>query len=370
MMKKKQVQMIFIDETRRKHRIIGCVFAILIIFVISLTFLWIYLNKNKSQYVKYTEKSNLDYKVYLKENQFFENKYLEKDNQYVSNLIDYIKADFDYNLKVEEKYIDYKYSYLIAADVTVKDKKTNKNLYHYTEELEKSDYETSHNISQVKLKRSLEIDYNKYNNLIRKFHNLYELSDTESTLNISMYVTVLGNCEDIKDPNKKSIITLSIPLTTKTIAIDMKYALVDENDVKLMKCDDLETDGVLYLITSIGVTFIDLIILVILIKYIVSSRTAQTIYDRELKKILNSYRSYIQKINNNFSLRGYQVLKVDTFTDMLEIRDTINEPILMVESSRRTGVFFIIPSKTKILYTFSLKVNDIKKKLEEEDEEF
>ena len=62
------------------------------------------------------------------------------------------------------------------------------------------------------------------------------------------------------------------------------------------------------------------------------------------------------------------MLKVDTFNDMLEIRDTIQEPILMVENNKNC-TYFLIPSKTKILYSYRLKVNAIKveaeKKLEE-----
>ena len=68
-------------------------------------------------------------------------------------------------------------------------------------------------------------------------------------------------------------------------------------------------------------------------------------------------------VNNDFDLDGYQVLKVDTFTDMLEIRDTIQEPVLMAENKTKTGVYFLIPSKTKILYLYGLKVSEIKKQM-------
>ena len=47
-----------------------------------------------------------------------------------------------------------------------------------------------------------------------------------------------------------------------------------------------------------------------------------------------------------------------------EIRDTIQQPILMVESKQKNGVHFIIPSNTKILYTYSLKEEEIRKEME------
>ena len=56
---------------------------------------------------------------------------------------------------------------------------------------------------------------------------------------------------------------------------------------------------------------------------------------------------------------------------MLEIRDTIRQPILMKENSEKTSAYFVIPSNTKILYVYRLKAT-IKKeaqKTEKEDKE-
>ena len=96
--------------------------------------------------------------------------------------------------------------------------------------------------------------------------------------------------------------------------------------------------------------------------YIRNSRSARTVYEIELKKILNNYRSYIQKVNSKFDLTGYQALKVDNFTDMLEIRDTTSQPILMVENSTKGGAYFIIPTSSKILYVYSIKISDYENK--------
>ena len=46
---------------------------------------------------------------------------------------------------------------------------------------------------------------------------------------------------------------------------------------------------------------------------------------------------------------------------MLEIRDTVKQPILMKENNNKTGTYFVIPSNTKILYVYRLKVSDIRK---------
>ena len=178
-----------------------------------------------------------------------------------------------------------------------------------------------------------------------------------------MYVSAVGICEDLKDNTTDSVISLVIPLTTKTVAIDIEYDLLDEATEKFLSCKKTDYVYYSYLTTSIVFLLLNLFLTIILIKYVMITRTAESIYDRELKKILNNYKSYIQKINNIFDLDGYQVLQVDTFIEMLEIRDTIQEPILMVENKSEKGVYFLIPSKTKILYVYVLNVADIKKNM-------
>ena len=47
-----------------------------------------------------------------------------------------------------------------------------------------------------------------------------------------------------------------------------------------------------------------------------------------------------------------------TFNEMLGIRDTIQSPILMSENRDETMTKFLIPTNTKILYTFIIKVEN------------
>jgi hypothetical protein len=52
------------------------------------------LKESKLSVVACSENSNVDYKVYLKENKFYEKDYLEKDNQYIASLINKIETKF------------------------------------------------------------------------------------------------------------------------------------------------------------------------------------------------------------------------------------------------------------------------------------
>ena len=97
-MKKSQANNILENQTKRRNVLLSLIFIIIIVSIITLSFFLMYFNKNKKQYINYNEKSNVDYNVFLKDNDFFEDKYLRKGNQYIASLIDYINVDFNYRI--------------------------------------------------------------------------------------------------------------------------------------------------------------------------------------------------------------------------------------------------------------------------------
>lgn len=360
-MKKNTINEILIKQTKRRNKVISMIFLIILISFISIFCLLSYVNKNKDYYITYSEKSNIDYKVFLKNNDFFSDDYLGPNKRYIANLIDYITAKFNYQLNFSDtEELEYKYSYQIDALVDVKLKDTEQSMYNKTitliDKKEKITNEKNTNIEET-----INIDYNYFNDLIKKFVSMYDLNGIESTLTINMYVNVTGECEKItKNSENESIISLSIPLTTDTIAIDLSDNLVDtENNV--MQCKNKFNNSYLFLFFGIIFLIIDFGLIIYTISYELKTRTAENIYDKELKKILNNYGSYIQNLESDFDFTDYQILKLNNFTDMLEIRDTIRSPILMKENTEKNEAYFAIPSNTKILYLYKLMVSDIKR---------
>ena len=112
----------------RKDTIMKMYMIAIIGIIIGFIFIVFYLKESKLSVVAFSENSNVDYKVYLKENKFYEKDYLEKDNQYIASLIDKVEANFKYNMDIPSKF-DYVYGYKIVAEVEVidvtNDNKTN-----------------------------------------------------------------------------------------------------------------------------------------------------------------------------------------------------------------------------------------------------
>ena len=328
----------------------------ILVFIGAIFCLGRYLIANMDYYIVYSEKSDIDYKVYLKENDYFKNKYLGKNTKYIASIIDYINTDFSYELSFPDSKIKYNYLYKVMAELKVKDKDDDVTYYEYAEELFNSGaLEKQGNII---INEKIDVDYNKYNDLISGFVDVFDLDRSESTLKITMKVMLLDNeNEYLNELNDKKEISLNIPLTTKTISIGMSSDLNNnDNNKVLVKRSGNEK---YFLVIGIIWFIIALIMGISLIVYYLKNRSPLALYKKKLKSILNNYSSYIQEIDNSHKIGASVVYKLKTFDDLLEVRDTIQKPILMIHNSKKTGTFFIIPANEYTIYSYAIRVVDI-----------
>ena len=344
----------------RKKEIQNLIIMVVITATVGLLSLFLYFTIGKNQYIKYNENSQIDYKVYLKQNDFYDKEYLEKGKGYIASLIDTINTNFQYSIKFS-KNVTYKYSYRIAAEVDVQDDKNDSNIYHFSEDL--VEHSLTSNKGNLEINEELSIKYENYNNIISRFKDIYDLNNTDSTLNVYLYV----NIQDIDKSNTTSLVdkkvsSLTIPLTLNTVSIDIGNNSITNNNNQIELSNPIDYNWIL--IISMFFIIISVLYVVFLIRYIEKTKTAQMVYEKEIKSILSNYDSYIQKITGTYDIGTSQVLKIESFNDMLEIRDTLKQPILMLENESKDGTFFIIPATNSIIYTYALRVIDIKAKMD------
>lgn len=364
-MKKEQVNSILVIQTKRRNTFVKYLIAIILVFAMMILSFATYTKKSEQQYVSYDKNSDIYYQVVYKENEFFDTNYIDANKQYIASLIDTVKSEFTYEISLDDYDVEYKYAYKVETNVVIKDKDTKKLFYDETELLF-SEPEKVTNEKKVVISEKININYDQYNDKIKKMVAVYDLKNVESYLNINMYVSVSGNCDGLAvNQNQDDVITLSIPLSQDTLAIEFVDNVVSsENSV--MVCDADVKNAILFLALSILLALMDIILVISMIKYEIDTRTAETIYEKEVKKILNNYGSNIQMLGNEFDFEGYQLLKIAEFDDMLEISDKLRQPILMKENLTKTGAYFLIPSTTKLLYVYRLKVSSIKRKMQKD----
>ena len=252
---------------------------ILLIVCLSLTF--------KREYkLHYSDVSNLDYNVYLKENDFYDMKYLPKDKIYVSSLIDYIDADFDYIFKSDEN-IGLEYTYYVRASVLVNNS-DGKNIFKKEETLLDKKSFSDMNKDTFSVNENVKIDYGKYNKLASDFVDQLNIS-ADAKLVVSLYVDVLGkHAEFDKNISDKAVISLNIPLTTRGVDISMDYNLSNNVDEVLQYSSTIISNPILFGF-AVLLAVLDICAIVGVIAYVIVNRDNQTLYNKKLAKILKDF---------------------------------------------------------------------------------
>ena len=333
-----------------------------VLLVVGLIVIYIYYILNSGYYINYNEDSSIDYRVCLKDNKFYENKCVEKGNQYVASLIDYIPTSFNYKLDFLNSDIEYIYNYRVVAEFNVLDSDNDKVLFTKEEVLYSSEDKTTN--SGININYNLNVDYNKYNNLLNSFISVYDLNQTSNTLKVSMDVNVKspeGSKIDLSEMNGSKANSITIPLTTKTVNIDISGTSMNSNENRILVKPERNYIAILVL----GITFIivSIAMYIIIMQYIKRTRTVQEIYDDRIKKITLAYDSYIQRISGDYPIGASQICKVATFQDMIEIKEASEKPLLMLENKEKTGTFFLIPVGEGVIYTYAIRVIDIESEM-------
>ncbi len=167
-----------------------------------------------------------------------------------------------------------------------------------------------------------------------------------------MKVSIKGIDQKFSKQNFTAM-SLEIPLANNTIAIDTNYDLTDNNLIEVKKS---VVGNIICLVIGALLLITDIAGIIILVIYIKKTETDEDRYNTELRRIVNNYDSYISRVEDDFNMKGYQILKVQKFTDLLEIRDTMQLPIIMLENKEKLVTCFAIPTPSKILYFYSISI--------------
>lgn len=342
-------------KRNRQKRILIQIIVIALLAAVALTMSVVFANLNKTWYVSYTEQGNADYNVTLKKNEFYESGTLDGGQGYITELIDTVDATFDYSMLINAGGVAYDYTYYIDARLEIMDQKTDKLLYAPTYTLIG---ETAGSAKgSVSLLQTVSIGYKEYDGIAKRFVSAYNLMNTDSRLVVTMHINVNGASSEFNgEASNCYSASVIIPLCEKTIAIETS-ASAPSGETRLLPFNRDVNPGI-FKILAITFGALALAAGIFLYAFIRLTRNEGIDYELKVKRLLSAYRSYIQILTSEFSSEGYQVLNVATFNEMLGIRDTIQAPILMYENEDKTRTLFFIPTNTKILYVFEIKVDD------------
>lgn len=303
------------------------------------------------QVLNFNESSNVDYNVYLKENEYFTKKYLPKNQQYIASLIDYVDANFAYDLSLS-KHVNATYKYKIVATLSAQYRVDANSLKQvWTNDYILLDEKTAkvNDTGLISIKENVKIDYDKYNEIINNFKKDYMLSVT-SDLVVKLLVEVDGN--EIKENAKfatESASTLTIPLSEQTLNIEMNYEEQQSNEVV-----DVEKIGKFNSLFAFFVGIILFIVSIILFVYeirnVIKQEKKQSKYIKTLKKILHDYSDIIVEANKSPVIDKEKSIEVKNFNELVNAQIELHAPIIFAEKQRNEVGIFIVMNNNYAYY--------------------
>lgn len=333
-----------------------------ILFLSLVVTSYIFINKSiviqEAKNVSYEEHGNADYKVFLKDNIYYEDKYLDKNMSYIANLIDYISVDYNYKFKADTLF-DGEYSYKIRADLEILNAENKTLFFTKKYDLIKEKTFTIENQNEYNIVENIKIDYDHYNSLANGFKSSYGV-DTES--NLIVYLDIYRNIDQnsINNPNinGKGTIKLTIPLSEKAINIKMDSMEINNKNV-ITSLDDYYLEDIKYLIIGIISLIVSLYLFIKIVKRLSRLSISPTDYDKTLKKILNQYDRLIVTTSSMPNLEKNNIIKLKEFVELLDAKDNLHKPIFFIEVTPHQKAYFFIQDDDKIIL-FTLKNIDNK----------
>ena len=326
-----------------------CLFLILGTFFITKSF-----SVKAGDYINYEEKSNVDYKVYLKENNFYETNYLGKDMAYVASLIDYIDASFTYNFNIDNK-SNVNFTYDAIGVLTIADTTGNSIFFEKEYNLLNSNRETISNDTTYSVNKNIRIDYNYYNALANQFKTSYGI-DTTSTLTVYFRVKEEGN-NTTYNINNNSNMSLVIPLSQRAVNIKLDYTEVNQNN-KVLNDSLVLVNNYLYITIGIILIIISILFTIKLVRLLKVIIPRKNVYDKYVNKILREYDRLIIETSTPPRIEESRVINVSKFEELLDARDNLKLPIkYYVVTRHQKGYFYI--SHNEELYLLTIKKIDL-----------
>ena len=352
-----------IRKRKRKRLNLKRWFCFLLIPAVILLLISLLMIKNSIQLsgkvinVGYSENGKSDYKVYLKENDYYDSKVLDSGMQYVANIINSINSKFNYEIHADEN-MDFNYKYKITGELIISDPVDSSKILHtknYNLLDEKEEFISSNNFV---INEDIDIDYDYYNSYVNSYKVDYGLA-VDSKLIVTMDIKVNGKYKNNNlDRNQK--LQISIPLSEQTINIKKLSDDINESGnlstpiSANVKNKLLFTLGIVILLIALSIIGLAL--------YLFLQNRKKNIYNITVNKILRDYDRII--VNGNVELNENNIpnkIYPETFQEMVDASQTLNSPILYYEVIKGEKCFFVI-IKDDTMYKYRITRAYLEKK--------
>ena len=316
-------------------RIIASVIVILLLFI-GACFLGLkVINHTTTQYVNYIENADFNYQVCLKNASC-----VPENDVYFSSDINIVKVTFKYDAKYDKKVKNDSF-YKVEAVLSAHNKEDYSLLYKKEIDLVEKTVLYSDN-SEYNATEVVTIDYTKYKELLR------DSSDMEKQVDVVFYIE--------ENNETRKVAGLVIPLSKESFELK-KYTTANTVRSAKIKVNVWDTYSLVYGIATSILTLISLILIYKTTRLVLKVTNNKNDYEDAIESLLKEYDSVVIVARDGYeSMAEREVIKLDSFEELVKVRDKINKPIIFSKVNNVKSEFIV--EDDNILYKYVLKEAD------------
>lgn len=311
----------------------------------------------KKKLYSYNYDANMDYKVYLKKNDFFTAPYMDMNKQYISSIIDHIEVAPKFNFKSTED-LDYSYNYSIFATARgMGEDSEGKKVDVWSKEYPILALQSnSGSGKEFSIDKVVNVDYNAYNQVLNDFRTQFGLS-VDARVDLTMRVNVIAGLSGEAEKNLQETydLNLQIPLLVQTVRINADY-LNNGGDTIYGTASTTERMNIPLIVISCVLLLVSLVLFRKVLKSLLAA-TRKSEYILAVNKIMKEYGDIIAETHNMPDLNKYDIVNIKNFTDMVDIEEELHSPIIYFEIEENEKCVFLIMND-KTAYRYLLKESD------------
>ena len=286
---------------------------------------------SESETVNYNESSSTDYKVCLEENSDYSESCLGQNMQYLSLITKNIPVTFDYNVKLSSP-IDYNLDYYVVGSLKIVDRDNNEKVLYTSEDVLVPNTNISNQNDTIKFTSNVDVDFKYYNNYVTGYKSRYSLN-SDAYLDVILYLN--------ENTGPRRISSVTIPLGEQTYGISKSQTLNNNKNV-VVEEKGWSLRNYVCCVLGIVSAIIGLGVLIKLIRLLLKVSNSKSKYQRKLKQLLREYDRVIVVARNGYEVdTNKKLIKVLSFTELLDARDALEKPIVYVKVNEVKSEFYV-----------------------------
>ena len=310
-------------------------------------------NTATKEVITYDVGDSIDYYVYLKENDFYNNADANSNNRYVTALMDYLNLSFDYHL-VGDSFFNSDCKYNVVTELIGR----NDGEVVWSEEKEVIALSSRFNydVTSVELKKDVIIDLAS---LYEKANEFYELTGYGVELNIYVNIDndlmVMGYDEGVND---ERFLALNIPLTEKVVSIEK----IDNDDSKKSVLTQYEVDSKFNSILFLTSSFLFIALLPLTVMSYISLFNLVNLddYKKKLKRARRKCGYLINNVSELSNFKDKEIIEVASCDELIKVCSEKDLVINLCEViPNRESWFYVIDSGKVYLFILTLDYREV-----------